>query len=202
MTKYFLASHNPGKQKEIGEMLEPTGYYLVHSEEVALPNIAETGETFIENALIKARAGATHTQLPTLADDSGLIVPSLKGAPGVRSARYAGEHASNSENIAKLLQALSHYPDSAPERTAYFYCVMVFLTRPSDPMPIIAQGHWMGRIATAPQGDSGFGYDPIFITASGKTAAQLSADEKHAQSHRGQALSALMAQLKQLNPSL
>lgn len=198
MTQYFLASHNKGKQKEIDEMLRSTGYELITSDAVGLPDIEETGETFIENALLKARAGAQHTKLPTLADDSGLIVPSLQGAPGVYSARYAGESATSQQNITKLLHALADVPADAPERTAYFYCVLVFMNHPSDPMPIIAQGHWHGRIATTPQGDQGFGYDPIFLTRSGATAAQLSAAEKHAQSHRGKALQSLLEQLSWL----
>jgi XTP/dITP diphosphohydrolase len=195
MTQYFFASHNRGKQKEIDEILRPRGYALLQSDAVDLPEIEETGQTFIENALIKARAGAAHTGLPTLADDSGLIVPSLNGDPGVRSARYAGEQASNQDNIQKLLAALANTPANTAERDAYFYCVLVFLKHPADPMPIIAQGHWHGRIALAPQGEDGFGYDPIFLTDTGKTAAQLSAAEKHALSHRGKALTSLLAQL-------
>lgn len=201
MTQYFLATHNKGKQKEIDDMLKSTGFELVTSDAVGLPDIEETGETFIENALLKARAGAQHTNLPTLADDSGLIVPSLKGAPGVYSARYAGKQASSQDNIDKLLNALIDVPADAPERRAYFYCVLVFLNHPADPMPIIAQGHWHGRIATAPQGEQGFGYDPVFLTDSGQTAAQLSAEAKHAQSHRGKALQSLLAQLSLLTPN-
>lgn len=198
MTQYFLATHNKGKQKEIDEMLKSTGFELVTSDTVGLPDIEETGETFIENALLKARAGAKHTNLPTLADDSGLIVPHLKGAPGVYSARYAGKDASSKDNINKLLDALADTPEDSSARGAYFYCVLVFLSHPADPMPIIAQGHWHGRIATAPQGEHGFGYDPVFLTGNGKTAAQLSAEEKHAQSHRGKALQSLLEQLRLL----
>jgi len=191
MTDFLFATHNAKKLAEIKLMLQPFNITPLSATDVDLPDVEETGETFIENALLKARAGAKHSQLPTLADDSGLIVPALGGLPGVRSARYAGSMASDEDNRNKLLEALKDYPPEAEERTCFFYCVLVLMQHGEDPMPIIAQGSWQGRIAIAPQGSHGFGYDPIFITESGLTAAQIPSDEKHRLSHRGKALRAL-----------
>ncbi|MEJ2743867.1 MAG: non-canonical purine NTP pyrophosphatase, partial [Gammaproteobacteria bacterium] len=138
MKSCFLASHNPGKQREFSEILEPLDWRLIQSSEIGFADVPETGRTFVENALIKARAGAAHSRLPTLADDSGLVVPALNGDPGVYSARYAGETANSDQNINKLLQNM----DQKTDRTAFFYCVLVFLQHADDPMPLIAQGCW------------------------------------------------------------
>ena len=154
----------------------------------------ETGLTFVENALIKARAACAATGLPALADDSGVVVDALGGAPGVHSARYAGDGASDADNVAKLLDALEDV--AAPERTAAFVCAIVYLRHPRDPCPLVCEGVWEGRILDVARGAGGFGYDPVFFVASlGRTAAELSRAEKNAVSHRGQALVKLLDQL-------
>ncbi len=155
----------------------------------------EVGRTFVENALAKARAAAQQSGLPALADDSGLTVDALDGAPGIHSARFAGERASDQDNVARLLEVLAAVP--AGRRTASFYCVLVGLLHAEDPAPLIAQGIWHGRIANGPRGEGGFGYDPVFVGAGlDMTAAQLAPGEKNRISHRGRALKALLDALQ------
>lgn len=189
---FILASNNSGKLREFQTLL-PT-YSIRPQSDFNIPSVEETGLSFVENALLKARHAAQHSHLAALADDSGLVVPALKGEPGIFSARYAGEHASSTENWQKLLATLAENPDLS--RKAYFYCCLVFLRHTSDPTPLITEGYWHGEIATTPQGEHGFGYDPVFfIPDLGLTAAQLSSDEKNKRSHRGQALRELITRL-------
>jgi len=191
--EYVLASDNPGKLREMAAMFEPLGF-IVHpqSDFQVPPGVAETGSTFIENALIKARHAAEHTGMACIADDSGLVVPALQGAPGIYSARYAGQQADSKANMQKLLEALTGV--EGEDRSAHFYCAMVCLTSADDPAPLVATGAWHGHILASPQGDGGFGYDPVFavtaIDAPGAqhSAAEISAAEKARHSHRGQAL--------------
>lgn len=159
--KVVLASANAGKLRELDALLEPLGWELLLQRELGIESPPETGSTFVENALIKARHAARAARLPALADDSGIEVDALGGAPGVWSARYAGEDATDLENLAKLLEALQGV---APERrTARYRCVIAYVASAADPHPILGEGSWEGRIATAPRGSGGFGYDPIFI---------------------------------------
>ena len=195
--RLVLASGNAGKLVELRELLADTGLSLHAQSEFGVQDIDETGLTFVENALLKARNAARATGLPALGDDSGLCVDALGGAPGLYSARYAGTHGDARANIAKLLDALRDVPDDA--RTAHFHAVVVLLRHADDPQPIVAEGRWPGRILQAPRGDGGFGYDPVFLDASlGRSAAELDADTKHARSHRGLALAALRARLHEL----
>jgi len=187
-----LASGNPGKIRELRELLGPTGIRVRSQAEFGVTEVPETGLTFVENALIKARHAAHCTRLPAVADDSGLEVDALGGAPGIYSARYAGESAGDRENVAKLLEAMRTIPRE--QRTARFQCVIVFMQHEADPTPAICQGTWEGSILSAPRGDNGFGYDPVFeVPGLGLSAAQLDAGTKNRLSHRGKAL----AQLKQ-----
>lgn len=159
-----------------------------------MPEAKETGLTFVENAIIKARNAALHCNLPALADDSGLVVDALQGAPGVISARYAGIGASDQDNLVKLLEDMDGVPDR--QRSARFVCVIVFMRHAQDPVPVIAQGVWEGRILKRPVGENGFGYDPVFwVPDKGCASAELSPEDKNAISHRGQALHRLLAQL-------
>jgi XTP/dITP diphosphohydrolase len=195
--RLVLASGNAGKLVELRELLADSGLSLHAQSEFGVEDIDETGLTFVENALLKARNAARATGLPALGDDSGLCVDALGGAPGLYSARYAGAHGDARANIVKLLHALRDVPDDA--RTAHFHAVVVLLRHADDPQPIIAEGRWPGRILSAPRGAGGFGYDPVFLDdALGKSAAELDADTKHARSHRGLALSALRARLHEL----
>ena len=188
-----LASGNQGKIKEIQALL--SGHQVVTQSAFNVKEAEETACTFVENALIKARNAALHSNLPTIADDSGLVVDALNGYPGVISARYAGVGATDQDNIKKLLLALEGVPEA--QRTARFICVMVFMAHANDPCPIIAQGVWEGTILTKPVGSNGFGYDPVFWVPDHQCAsAELSADEKNAVSHRGQALRSLTQLLK------
>ncbi|WP_348672405.1 RdgB/HAM1 family non-canonical purine NTP pyrophosphatase [uncultured Abyssibacter sp.] len=188
-----LATGNAGKVREMQAMLAPLGYRVRPQSEFDFEQPPETGETFIENAIIKARAAAAATGLPAIADDSGLEVAALGGAPGVRSARYAGEHGDDAANNAALLQAL----DGQRQRQARFRCVCVCLRHASDPAPLIAQGVWPGRIMTEARGTQGFGYDPLFLpVGEQRTAAELPAEDKNRMSHRGQAVQALVTQLR------
>ena len=188
-----LASGNLGKIKEIQALL--SGHQVVTQSAFNVKETEETACTFVENALIKARNAALHCNLPTIADDSGLVVDALNGYPGVISARYAGVGATDQDNIKKLLLALEGVPEA--QRTARFICVMVFMAHANDPCPIIAQGVWEGTILTKPVGSNGFGYDPVFWVPDHQCAsAELSADEKNAVSHRGQALRSLTQLLK------
>ncbi len=192
MREVVLASGNSGKLKEIQSLLEDADIRLVPQHTLSVPEAEETGHTFVENALIKARNAAAHTGRAAIADDSGLAVAALDGAPGIYSARYAGTGAADADNTRKLLAALHDTP--APQRGAWFHCVIVYLRHADDPMPVICPGTWEGRIAPTPAGANGFGYDPIFYVPShGCTAAQLPADEKNRISHRAQALRLLRA---------
>jgi XTP/dITP diphosphohydrolase len=197
VTRVVLASGNAGKLRELAALLAPLDVALVPQGELGVHAVAETGTTFLANALLKARHAAAATQLPALADDSGLEVDALSGRPGVWSARFAGEGASDEENLKHLLKQLEGVPDG--ERGARYQCVIVLLRGAHDPQPLVAHGTWEGHIARLPQGSGGFGYDPVFVPAGGagesRTAAQLTQPEKNALSHRGQALRALLAGL-------
>lgn len=183
-----LASGNQGKIKEIQAILESST--ILAQSHFNVPEVEETATTFIENALIKARNAALHCELPALADDSGLVVDALKGAPGVISARYAGVGCNDQDNVKKLLKALEGVPEA--ERTARFICVIVLMRHAEDPFPLIAQGVWEGRILTQAVGENGFGYDPVFwVPTHGLASAQLSADIKNTLSHRATALQQL-----------
>lgn len=189
-----LASHNAGKLGEMRALLADLPWRLRSAADFVLEEPAETASTFVENALIKARHVAAATGLPALADDSGLVVEALGGAPGVRSARYAGEGASDAANIQRLLAATERLEGAA--RACRFVCVIVLLRSADDPMPLIAEGVWQGRLLRVPRGVGGFGYDPVFLdAASGRSAAELSPEQKNAVSHRGQALRLLRARL-------
>jgi len=193
---WVLATSNRGKATELATLLAQAGLRLRLSTQAELGVEApqETGQTFVENALLKARHAARATGLPAIADDSGLAVAALDGAPGVHSARYAGEAADDGANVAKLLRAMSTVP--AP-RDARFHCVLVALEQADDPAPLIASATWAGEIADAPRGTGGFGYDPVFVDPSlGRSAAELSAAEKNRVSHRGLALRRLVELLK------
>ena len=195
MKDILLASGNKGKVKELKEMLAPFGLNVVPQSNFEVEEVPETGTTFIENAIIKARHAAKVTGLPCIADDSGLEVAALKGAPGIYSARFAGPEATDGTNIDKLLEALKDVPEG--QRQARFVCVLVFMRHADDPTPIICQGFWQGEITTELSGDNGFGYDPVFFVAEkGCTSAQLSPEQKHQLSHRGQALKQLLAQIE------
>ena len=185
-----LASNNAGKLAEFSSLLAPLGLALRKQSELGISEAEEPHVTFVENALAKARHVAQLSGMPALADDSGICVPALGGAPGVLSARYAGEPKSDARNNQKLIQDLSAHED----KSAYYYCVLVYLRHAQDPQPVIAEGRWDGEIIATPRGENGFGYDPHFwIAALNKTAAELSAEEKNQLSHRGQALRALIA---------
>ncbi|MFZ5661112.1 MAG: RdgB/HAM1 family non-canonical purine NTP pyrophosphatase [Pseudomonadota bacterium] len=197
MTRWVLASGNAGKLREMRALLAETGIELVAQGELGIADIEETGLTFVENALLKARHAAAVSGLPALGDDSGLCVDALGGAPGLYSARYAGGHGDARANIAKLLDALRGVPDEA--RGAHFYAVIVLVRHAEDPQPLIAEGLWRGRILHAPRGDGGFGYDPVFFDpVHGGSAAELEPALKNRISHRGQALAALKARLAAL----
>ena len=190
MRKLVLATSNAGKLAELRPLLADGGYELVSQGELGVGDAVEDGRTFVENAILKARHACAATGLPALADDSGLVVDALGGAPGLLSARYAGVHGDSAANIAKLLAALHHVPGEA--RSAHFYCVLVLLRHADDPQPLIAEGSWHGRILGAPRGEGGFGYDPVFLdTARGLSAAELDPATKNRISHRGQALARL-----------
>ncbi len=187
-----LASNNRGKLVEFSQLLAPLGFALRTQGELGIDEAEEPHATFVENALAKARHAARASGLPALADDSGICVPALGGAPGVLSARFAGEPKSDAANNRKLVDSLASHTD----KSAYYYCVLVYLRHADDPQPVIAEGRWNGQIIEQPRGSGGFGYDPHFLLPElGKTAAELSADEKNRQSHRGQALQALIRKL-------
>ena len=198
-TRVVAATGNRGKLAELSALLEPDGWDVVAQSEldgIDIGGVAETGVTFVENALLKARHACAHTGLAAIADDSGLEVDALRGAPGIHSARYAGVNASDADNIRKLLKNLTAAAVAPAARTARFRCVLVFMRDPADPSPVISTGTWEGRIAESPAGDNGFGYDSVFfLDPLGKTAAQLDASLKNRLSHRGQALSRLRALL-------
>ena len=192
--KVVLATANPGKQREFAALLATRGFELVLQSELGIPAVDETGQSFVDNALLKARHAAAQARLPALADDSGLEVDALEGRPGVHSARFAGPGASDEQNNAALLAALAGVP---PERrTARYRCVLALVRHATDPCPLIAQGSWEGRIVLEPAGTGGFGYDPHFIPHGFDcTAAQLSPALKNALSHRGAALRELIVRL-------
>ena len=189
MRKIVLASSNPGKLAEIREVLADSGIELVTQSEFGIGDAEETGTTFVENALIKARHAARLSGLPALGDDSGICVDVLGGAPGLYSARYSGVHGNNAANNAKLLDVLRGVPDE--DRSAHFHCTLTLLHGADDPAPLIAEGLWRGRILYAPQGDKGFGYDPVFFDPAHGPAGELDAVVKNRISHRGLALARL-----------
>ena len=187
-----LASNNAGKLAEFAQLLAPLGFAIKSQRELDIPEAEEPFGTFVENALAKARHASQLSGLPALADDSGICVPALGGAPGVQSARYAGEPRSDAANNAKLVRDIAAHAD----KSAYYYCVLVMVRHADDPQPIIADGVWHGQLIEQPRGQGGFGYDPYFFLPSlGKTAAELSSEEKNNLSHRGQALRALINKL-------
>ena len=191
--RLVLASNNAGKLKEFGEILAPLGFTLHPQGELNVPEAEEPHATFVENALEKARHASRLTGLPALADDSGVCVNALGGAPGVYSARYAGEPKSDARNNARLIADLAGHAD----KSAYYYCVLVYVRHADDPQPVIADGRWNGEIIADARGSNGFGYDPHFyIAALGKCTAELTPDEKNGLSHRGQALRALVGKLR------
>ncbi|MCH9770773.1 MAG: RdgB/HAM1 family non-canonical purine NTP pyrophosphatase [Gammaproteobacteria bacterium] len=196
MQKVILASGNRGKIAELKSLLTTVNLDLHSQAEFNITSVEETGLTFIENALIKARHAAKKTHLPALADDSGLCVDALNAAPGIYSARYAGENANDQDRIEKLLHEMNQTDIS--ERSASFYCALVFLQSADDPAPLIGYGRWPGRILTAPQGNQGFGYDPIFyVPEHNCSAAELEPHIKNKISHRGRAMQMLLEALQQ-----
>ena len=198
MRRLVLASNNPGKLREFRQMLSPLGIEVVPQSELGIPEAEEPHETFIENALAKARHASRRAGLPAFADDSGICVAALGGAPGVHSARYAGGAASGREdqdarNNRKLVDALKDKTD----RRAHYYCVIVLARHADDPEPLIAEGRWQGEVLAVPRGAGGFGYDPYFLLPEhGRTAAELMPDEKNAISHRGRAMQRLVEMLQ------
>ncbi|HHH39102.1 MAG TPA: XTP/dITP diphosphatase [Sedimenticola sp.] len=192
--RIVLASNNAGKVREFNQLLAAEEIQVEPQKAFGIGEVEETGLTFVENAIIKARHAARESGLPAIADDSGLEVDALKGAPGIYSARYAGPGCSDADNNRKLLEALEGVPEE--RRSARFQCLMVYLRHWEDPTPIICQGTWEGRILNAPQGDNGFGYDPLFLVPEqGCSSAELPAETKNRLSHRGQALQQMLAAL-------
>lgn len=194
MKKLVLASNNPGKLKEFSTLLQPLQFDVIPQGTLNIPEAEEPFETFVENALAKARHASQHSQLPALADDSGICVDALNGRPGVLSARYAGEPKSDQRNYQHLLQQMQPHED----RAAFYYCVLVLVRYADDPCPLIADGRWHGQIARQPAGDGGFGYDPVFyLPRLDKTSAQLAPEDKRQINHRGQATRKLLDRLQQ-----
>lgn len=192
--RLVIASNNKGKIAELTDLLSPLGLTPVAQGELGVGEAEEPAVTFVENAILKARHAARITGLPALADDSGLAVDALGGAPGVRSARYAGDTASDTDNVRALLDALKDVPEA--RRTAQFHCVLVYLRHADDPTPVICHGRWPGSILPEPRGEGGFGYDPVFLVPeTGTSAAELPRTEKGRISHRGRALALLLDQL-------
>jgi len=192
--RIVLASNNAGKVREIGQLLSGHEIEVLPQSAFDVPEAEETGLTFVENAILKARNACAHSGLPAIADDSGLEVDALGGEPGIYSARYAGPGATDADNNALLMERLAEVPDEA--RTARFQCLMVYLRHEKDPTPILCQGTWEGRILREPQGENGFGYDPVFyVPEKGCSAAELSPEVKNALSHRGRALRCLVERL-------
>ena len=195
MEKLVLASSNKGKISELSALLAPYQLQIISQQALGVADAAETGLTFIENAILKARHASLATGLPAIADDSGLAVDVLDGEPGIYSARYSGEAATDSDNISKLLQAMHNVPTA--ERSARFHCVLVYLRHASDPTPIVCHGIWPGRISETIKGDGGFGYDPVFIpTGHTVIASERSKEQKAALSHRGHSLRQLVTLLQ------
>jgi XTP/dITP diphosphohydrolase len=192
LSRLVAASGNSGKLRELNALLQPLGIEAVAQGSLGVPEAAEPHPTFLENALAKARNAARHTGLPSLADDSGILADALDGAPGVHSARFAGEPKSDQRNNRKLVEMLR----DAPTRTAHYYCVIVLLRHADDPQPLVAEGFWYGEIILQPRGSGGFGYDPYFLLPElGLTAAEIDAEHKNRISHRGQALAMLASRL-------
>ena len=192
ITRLVLASNNPGKVREFTRLLAPLGIDVVPQAELGIPDAPEPHVTFVENALAKARHASKLAQMPALADDSGVCVAALGGAPGVYSARYAGDARSDAANNEKLIRDLRNVAD----RSAHYYCVLVLVRHAEDPEPLIAEGVWHGTIVDVPRGDGGFGYDPHFLDGEmGLTGAEMPLEAKNARSHRGQAIRALVAKL-------
>ena len=197
MTKIVLASHNKGKVREMNQILQSCNMNVNSLSEFTDIEAEETGLTFVENAIIKARHACQASGLPSIADDSGLEVTALKGAPGIYSARYAGVKATDKQNLLKLLEALDDVEDN--KRQARFQCLMVYMRHELDPVPLIVQGTWEGVITRSPQGDNGFGYDPVFfVPEKNCTSAQLDSEIKNNLSHRGQALRQIVKAIQQL----
>jgi XTP/dITP diphosphohydrolase len=195
MKKIVLATGNTGKVREFAQLLAEFDAEIIPQTQLKVSNVPETGLTFVENALIKARHAAEITGLPAIADDSGIEVDALNGAPGIYSARFAGENATDLDNNQLLLKQLQAVPEA--ERTARYHCVIVYLRHALDPTPLICHGIWEGRVLTAPQGENGFGYDPLFLIPEQQcTAAQMPSDLKNKLSHRGQAMRELQAALQ------
>ncbi|SEH06845.1 XTP/dITP diphosphatase [Candidatus Venteria ishoeyi] len=195
MSQIVLASNNAGKVREFNELLADLNMEIIPQGKWDFPEAEETGLSFVENAILKARHACEHTGLPALADDSGIEVDALDGAPGIYSARFAGQGASDADNYDLLLNKLKDTPSA--ERSARFQCLLVYMRHAKDPTPLICQGAWEGQILSTPQGDNGFGYDPVFYVPDlDCSAAQLSSEQKNQRSHRGQALRALHAQLQ------
>ena len=195
MKKLVLASNNAKKMKELNALLAPLGFEVIPQGELGIPEAEEPHCTFVENALAKARHAAAHSGLPALADDSGLCVEALHGAPGVLSARYAGDPKSDARNNEKLLTHLKEHAN----RKAHFYCVLVLVRAAHDPQPIIAEGEWPGKILPEQQGEGGFGYDPLFFVPEfGQTAAEMDSETKNRVSHRGRAMQKLIERLPSL----
>lgn len=194
MKRLVLASGNPGKIREIAALLGPLAIEVVTQSELQIGEADEPHQTFLENALAKARHASRASGLPALADDSGLCVDALGGAPGVHSAYYAGREGGREQRDARNNQKLLASLDK--DRTAYYACIMVLVRAPADPLPLVAEGIWRGEIARAPRGTNGFGYDPLFVVAGGKTAAELDPAVKNGISHRGIALKRLLEQLR------
>lgn len=197
MNRLVVATGNPGKLAELRELLQGLPWQPVAQTELGIEDVEESGLSFVENALLKARHASAASGLPALADDSGLLVDALNGLPGLHTARYAGPGAGPAENIARLLAALQGVPDA--RRGAHFHSVLALLRHPADPAPLIASGSWHGRILDAPRGDGGFGYDPVFFDPEhGQSAAEMPAALKNRISHRGRALAALRSRLQAL----
>ena len=194
MTRVVLASANAGKLLELNALLAPHGFDVVPQSEFEIASVEETGESFVENAIIKARHAARLSGLAAIADDSGLMVEALDGAPGIYSARYARVGASDGENLRHMLDSMRDIPD--PRRGARFVCLVVYMSHPLDACPVVCEGIWPGRIAHQPRGDGGFGYDPVFyLEDCGCTSAELAPAHKNSISHRARAMRALLARL-------
>ena len=195
MRKVVLATNNAGKAREMGALLAGLDMEIVAQSALGVPEAEETGLSFIENAILKARNASAHAKLPAIADDSGLEVDALEGAPGIHSARYAGPKANDQDNLKKLLEAMQDVPDIG--RSARFRCVIVYLKHAKDPAPLVTEGVWEGSILRAPVGSNGFGYDPVFwVPEKGCASAELPPDVKNQLSHRGQALARLAAHFR------
>lgn len=196
MKQLVLATGNQGKVKEMADLLSAFGFDVKAQSEFNVSDVAETGTTFIENAIIKARHAAKETGLPAIADDSGLEVDALNGQPGIYSARYSGSDATDQKNIDKLLEAMKDVPEA--QRTARFHCVLVLMKHENDPTPLVCHGKWEGKILTEQKGENGFGYDPVFFVPEENCAsAELDSARKKVLSHRGKALKALFTALEE-----